>query len=264
MAIGKSIRFIKSVIWNYNKPQAAKTKDILDFLSLVKPVETEVGLIRLGKESDGGYLVPDDFDGIESCFSPGVSVTADFEFDLTQRGIKCFLADASVEFPPIENPLFDFEKLFLGIETKDKYITLSDWVSKKVGDSNRDLILQMDIEGAEYSVLAETSEDTLKRFRMMVIEFHNLGRLRDDYGLEYIRSVFTKISKYFDIVHIHPNNSCQPIVFRGLEIPPMMEFTFLRKDRTLKKIPNKTFPHALDRKNSKRRKDVVLPRCWWS
>jgi len=63
-------------------------------------------------DSDGGYLIPDDLENVEFCFSADVAFTADFENDLTTRGINCFLADYSVDAPPIQNHLFDFEKNF--------------------------------------------------------------------------------------------------------------------------------------------------------
>ncbi len=40
----------------------------------------------MGGENDGGYLVPDDLEGIEYCFSPGVSNIATFELDCLNRG----------------------------------------------------------------------------------------------------------------------------------------------------------------------------------
>jgi hypothetical protein len=50
-------------------------------------------------------------------------------------------------------------------------------------------------------------------------------------------------------------------VKRGLEIPPTMEFTFLRRDRCLRTTPRSDFPHALDADNTGRR-HMVLPACW--
>jgi hypothetical protein len=43
------------------------------------PVTTDKKLVRIGGEGDGGYLVPDDLDGVMACFSPGVGATASFE-----------------------------------------------------------------------------------------------------------------------------------------------------------------------------------------
>ena len=92
---------------------------ILAFLGLVKPMRTNHELIRIGSDTDGGYLVPDDMEDVGICFSPGVCETAHFENELTRRGIKCFLADYSVEKPPIENDFFDFEKKYLGCRNND-------------------------------------------------------------------------------------------------------------------------------------------------
>ena len=125
---------------------------------MVRPYSTNHELIRIGGNSDGGYLVPDDLFGVMNCFSPGVSETANFEFDLANRKIKSFLADYSVEKSPIENELIDFEKKYLGAETNEIYMTLNDWVNRKCPHDN-DLILQMDIEGSEYAVLFDSSEE---------------------------------------------------------------------------------------------------------
>ena len=50
---------------------------LLDTLHSIK-----FNLLRIGGDSDGGYLLPDDLENISSCFSPGVSDIFDFEFTL--------------------------------------------------------------------------------------------------------------------------------------------------------------------------------------
>lgn len=234
----------------------------MSFLARVQPYETEHELVRLGGDADGGYLIPDDLVGIRYCFSPGVSTTSNFEADLARRGIKCFLADGSVNAPPIQDPLFDFEKKFLGPEQTDDFITLSDWVSCKVSDDS-DLILQMDIEGWEYAVLANTPDHILDRFRIMVVEFHKLDRLCDSMGFDLINLTFGRLLRSFDIVHIHPNNGVPFTSYQDITIPPVMEFSFLRHDRTRRRIPSTSFPHALDFPNAPRKRDIVLPEVWY-
>ncbi|MBT8519981.1 hypothetical protein G6734_03885 [Polynucleobacter paneuropaeus] len=243
----------------------SKTTDknkISEFLSAVKPIKTNHNLIRLGGDTDGGYLVPNDIENIDICFSPGVSEVANFENDLTKRGMKCFLADYSVENPPIQNSLFDFEKKYLGNKNNKIYITLDSWVKSKA-PGNEDLILQMDIEESEYSVLLDASNDTLNRFRILVIEFHGLDLLFNRMGFELIDSTFSKLRKNFEIVHIHPNNCCAPVIVSDIAIPPVMEFTFLRKDRISFQEPNIHFPHELDRPNIQDNYDFSLPKCWY-
>ena len=144
---------------------AVEMSDLRRFLDTVRPQRTNHDLIRIGGESDGGYLVPNDLEGIEVCFSPGVAHTATFESELAARGLQCFMADYSVDESPIENPLFHFEKKYLGAVNDAVYMTLDSWVERKAAGEG-DLILQMDIEGGEYSVLHSVSESVLQRFRL--------------------------------------------------------------------------------------------------
>lgn len=235
-----------------------------EFFSLIRPVETTHPLIRLGGNGDGGYLVPDDLDGVEICFSPGVSDVANFELEMANRGIKCFMADHSVDGPPIWNEFFDFEKKFLGPTNEGIFITLDDWVSRKASGKS-DMILQMDIEGAEYGVIVDTSPSTLKKFRILVIEFHGMdGLLLGGPGYEIINLTFKKLLKFFDIVHIHPNNCYRPIRNSGFSVPPIIEFTFLRKDRISTKRYADHFPHPMDRPSIPSFEDFALPRCWYN
>ena len=242
--------------------RTADKQAIADFLAMIRPVETEHPLIRIGGDGDGGYLVPDDLDGIGACFSPGVSTIAHFEEDLATRGIKCFMADASVEKAPVSGDMFDFERKFLGLKDEGDFITLGDWVRRKAPDA-ADLLLQMDIEGAEYRVILGTDRDVLRRFRIMVLKFHHLATIYDRTGLDLVSRTFARILDDFNIVHIHPNNRIRPVVFGDFETPPLLEFTFLRRDRATSREPVHALPHPLDRKNVAKRPDLSLPQCWY-
>ena len=57
---------------------------VREFVELLRPVTTEVGLIRVGGNDDGGYLIPNDLDGIIALFSPGVAQTATFEVEIAK------------------------------------------------------------------------------------------------------------------------------------------------------------------------------------
>ena len=141
-------------------------------------------------------------------------------------------------------------------------MTLDTWVQLKA-QTNDDLLLQMDIEESEYSVIFDTSTETLNKFRILVIEFHGLENLFNPMGFELINLTFTKLLNHFEVVHIHPNNCNQPIVSNGFSIPPVMEFTFLRKDRITQKRYSLHFPHQLDRPNVADKVDFPLPQCWY-
>jgi hypothetical protein len=233
-----------------------------DFFSRYRPIMTGHELIRLGSAGDGGYLVPDDLEHIDACFSPGVAQLAEFELALTKKGIPCFLADGSVDQPPIQTKLIEFEKKHLGMVESRTHMTLDEWVQRKA-PGRGDLILQMDIEGDEYEVIYGASRNTLQRFRILVIEFHRLHKMIEPHFFKMVDLAFAKLGQDFELVHLHPNNDRPPLLYKGLQIPPIMEFTYLRKDRVNQQKPNTEFPHPLDSKNVLNKPDYPLPACWY-
>ena len=123
----------------------------------VQPRKTEHELIRVGPANDGGYLIPNDLDGIGGCFSPGVNNQIDFDLDIARRGIRVHMADASVAAPEGMVSNMTFEPMFVGAEDHGSVITMDTWVEKAQEKGDHDLMLQMDIEGSEYEVIASMS-----------------------------------------------------------------------------------------------------------
>ena len=238
-------------------------KDLERFIEKLRPKPVGKKLIRIGGEGDGGYLLPNDLSGIDACFSPGVDVTSTFEEELADSyDIRTFMVDYSVEKPAIENRLFHFDKKFLGNKNDKKFIRLEDWVTANSKESS-DLLLQMDIEGAEYEVIIDTPREIFKKFRIMAIEFHFLDIIFNKNAFKLVEAVFDKLSNDFTVVHIHPNNS-RPIINKGtIGIPELLEFTFLRNDRVLESDEKLNFPHALDEQCAPHRPSRHLPKCWW-
>ncbi len=247
----------------YHVAEQTKTADMLGLLSKLRPQDCGMELIRIGGSGDGGYLVPDDLKGIEYCFSPGVSHVADFENQLADQNIRSFLADFSVDASPISRPEFIFDKKFLGSFDHDHYFTLASWKNRYLKEYSGDLILQMDIEGAEYEVILSTPDSLLDQFRILVIEFHALDRLFDSFVFNMYSSCFEKLLKSFEVVHIHPDNSGECVKRGNIEVPVMMEFTFLNKRRTNGAKPQTVFPHKLDADNSLSARHLSLPECWY-
>lgn len=233
------------------------------FIAEVRPVDIGVPLVRIGPAGDGGYLVPDDLEGLRACISPGVSTEVGFDLQMAQRGIPVYMADASVSAPPIDHPLFKFFPKYIDVYEDAKNMRL-DTLWQAVSDEHKgDAILQMDIEGAEYRVLLDTSDDILSQFRIILLECHQLTHLFGRQNSQLIMSAFRKILRHFYVVHIHPNNAC-PATRRGeVEIPPLMEFTFLRKDRARSALrAGLSFNHPFDVDNDAGKPAIVLPETW--
>lgn len=226
------------------------------------PVSQSKNLIRLGPKGDGGYLVPDDLEGIEACFSPGVCLASGFEKDCANLGIKVFMADKSVDQPSESHKLFHFTKKYIGVTTNNDFMTVDDWVASSLPQSQSDLMLQIDIEGYEYETFLGMSDGLMSRFRIIVVEFHNLDELWNRYFFQLASRAFEKILQTHTCVHIHPNNHQKPLNKGGLSIPPVAEFTFLRNDRISNATYAKDFPHPLDF-DTANSSHFPLPTCWY-
>jgi hypothetical protein len=235
---------------------------VRELVCRLHPVTTEHPLIRLGAPGDGGYLIPNDLVDIAACFSPGVGDRASFEASLIARSIPCFLTDASVNTPPITGPMVHFTKKFLGVVNNERTMTLDTWVNANQ-PGNSDLILQMDIEGAEWAVLLNASHETLRRFRIIIVELHHLERLMDKHAFAIIRSVFDRLLAEFYVVHNHPNNAGWVVRCGSFTIPRVQELTLIRKDRVTSMSFTQKFPHPLDSKNDTNSPDIVLPAQWF-
>jgi hypothetical protein len=244
-------------------PTPPTTKaELQDLLTKLAPVSPSNPLIRIGPNKDGGYLVPDDLTDIEACFSPGVDVEAGFEEACANMGMKVFLADHSVSKPPVQHELFKFTQHYVGVTTSAEFITLDEWICQSDLQTSSDLLLQIDIEGFEYEVFLAASDTLLKRFRIIVAEFHNLDHLVSQPFFRLAGRAFDKLLQTHVCVHMHPNNCCGQTVFHDIEIPRIMEFTFMRRDRITAAVRRDDFPHPLDVDNTTNA-SLPLPECWY-
>ena len=128
----------------------------------------------------------------------------------------------------------------------------------------------MDIEGAEYRNLLTVPEDTLKRFRIVVVEMHRLGAVHNMLAFEReLVPLLERLGKHFICVHAHPNN-CEgesQVPGTNLNLPRVHELTFLRRDRFHGRKANfikPQLPHPLDiPQNSVGKAPVFLNEYWF-
>lgn len=249
----------------FNRIRKVKRQEVVTLIEKLRPCKVKTDLIRLGPKGDGGYLVPNDLQDIKACFSAGVSNITGFEEDCLRLGIKTYMADRSVDTPVLNgNPEdYSFIKKHVGCTNNSDYITMDSWVNSCSVKECEDLILQMDIEGSEFKALINISDSLMKRFRIIVIEFHSLNLFWNSLYFDTANDVFNKILQTHSCVHIHPNNCCGIDIKNGIEIPRVAEFTFYRNDRI--EFGNKPlqFPHKLDYDN-RANKHIVLPTIWYN
>jgi len=262
------IKKVKSVIrnillkFNINVYNFSSKNDILNLLKLFKiKIPSNIELIRIGSNNDGGYLVPNIIHEISSCFSAGIGNNISFEKDLIDHKINIFGADGTLDTLPEEQKNYNFLKKNICISDDEENIRFETWVNSNASNSNS-LIGQIDIEGGEYILIIDTPLNVLKKFKVLVIEFHNLNLISNRINYNLYLNVFKKILSIFNICHIHINNSEKPINIKGINIPPVIEFTFLRKDFYGNNFQSISIPHKLDQKNLIYKEDYFFDKTW--
>lgn len=232
-------------------PSRLSENGIKAISALLKPIENGHKLIRIGGAKDGGYLLPDDLIGVEANFSPGVADNWSFENDLFQKcSIPSIMYDASVDRPIYLPGDHLFYKKFIGSSSFNNYISVEEVVHVDLKMYSGDLMAQIDIEGGEYSLLNSISKDTLLRFRILIVELHELDRwIEKRFFNENITPILQNISQTHDLVHAHVNNNGGTFRYRGHKAPKVIEITLHRKDRAMSYGGLRKIPHPLDSDN---------------
>ena len=247
-------------VFNMYVEKKSSKKKISNTLKKLLPYQIDTQLIRLGEKNDGGYLVPDDFAGIDKNYSAGVGFLTQFEKDLEEKYlIKSNMLDCNKIEKTILPSKSSFLKKKLALVSNNQEISINDWIIK----TDKDIIIKLDVEGDEYASLIDISEENLKKVRILVIEFHDLRNLRNDIFLNLFDKVINKLNNYFYVCHLHINNISKIKKIGDYLVPDMIEMTFIRKNR-VKNFSSKfsILPHKLDSKTVNSVKEKFLDKNW--
>ena len=214
--------------------------------------------------------MPEDLAGIKSCFSAGVGDNASFEFELASRfGIHCYLADFSVDSPPLKSDKFVFVKKYISERDSPDSIKFESWL-KTAGvlepdRLNPNSILAMDIEGSELEILLSAPPDSFTGFKYIVLELHNLERILHEPFLQLYSLAVQKLLSNFSVCHLHPNNVIDPVVRYGITLPCALEITLVNNTclPNYSKLPYVySYHHPLDVPKINAKPEVRLSNHW--
>ncbi len=258
-------------------PSCVEPERLRRSLEVMKPKPSPFPLIRFGGSSDGAYLVPDDLAGLSDCFSPGSNGIKQFEDQLALRyGMRSHIIDASCREEDFKTPLLgslqDFKPLWLDSFCSENRVTLASWLEMVLPPPSHDCLLQMDIEGAEYRTILATDDHVLSRFRIIVIELHEVPVALQTPELFFavVEPFLVKLGRQFTCVHAHPNNYYRDVLIPGtsVRVPRLIELVLLRNDRLASKGPARArpieLPHRLDILNVSDRPPLFLDDFWSS
>ena len=197
--------------------------------------------VRLGVNTDGGYVIADGLAPYDLYISAGVSCEESFTRDFVNRysmnESNSFAFDGSVDKYPWEYTS-DISFIRKNISTmNDTHNTNLD----KLLSRHKDAFLKMDIEAHEWKWLMYTPY--LKNIKQMVIEFHgvwdaNWSGNTNSLPIGFTHECFEKLSETHAIVHVHGNTGGGSV--NGL--PNVIELTYIRRDEHLLEKNMNSFP----------------------
>ena len=181
---------------------------------------------------------------------------------MEKYNIKSFIADYSYDAPTdLKN--FQYEKKFIKSYSDEQSIDVNSWIENLAPKDAKNMIIQIDIEGGEYELLHAITEKNLDKFKILVIELHNLTAVNNQVFHKYFVSCLKKIKKNFDVFYLHSNNCCGVSNFQGIVFPNVLEITLLNKSVVKKKEKFDDRKKDLVIKNIENNKKIVLPDYWF-
>ena len=224
---------------------------IQELRNLLTVKEIKGGLyVRVGNDRDGGYVMADDFDNVNIAYSFGICDDVSWDLQIVQKkDCLVYMYDHTIEGLPEQNKNFHWEKMGIcGEYSNDPKLKPLDEIIYRNGHTKeRNMILKMDVEGAEWEVFSSISEEVLNQFDQIVAEFHGL---LDFNKREIILKSLKSINRNFQLVHIHGNNGDFFYPYNGFVVPNVIEVTYVNKKKRDFIKSEKFFPTALDRPNS--------------
>lgn len=206
----------------------------------LQPWSTEHEETRVGGPGDGGYVIPKVDYEWDVLISPGVGSTSMFEMSVASPRTKVILIDPNVPEPSGLPSNFIFINKFMGVKDSPQEISLNSIVSKYCKEDSR-AILQMDIEGGEWSVLEHVASNELRKFQIIVIELHHLNNLLFEDFRNHYTAVLNKLAENHFCSHFHLNNAGGYFFYRGKRFPRVVELTLLNRNCFKATQPNEIF-----------------------
>jgi len=231
----------------------------LNELLRIYPVKNK--LCRMGRHGDGGYIMPDVFRGGGIAYSFGINDDVSWDEDMAKRGYDVYMYDHTIEALPYERPEFHFHRCGIMSKTlvSPPMETLENLLQTNCHMDVNNMILKMDVEGAEWEVLACIDENILARFDQIVLEYHGLLEA-DGEKEKLILSALLKINSTHKLIHLHGNNMGTYINLCGRVFPNALEATYVRKGlpSIIWSSEEVNLPLAIDEPNDFYRPDLIL------
>lgn len=232
--------------------------EILSLMAKMRPRKCDFRKIRVGSAADGGYVLPDDCDGLSGIVSLGVGINVSFDEYFARRGVPVYQYDHTVDAPPNSHERFQFNRIAWGPTDGPGVASLETIIKSHHLQDSTDALLKFDTEGAEWEILPSTPARLLQHFRIIVCELHGIHALPTTPFFQQLRQTIELLTRNHTVVHLHANNCCGIHLIEGVPVPAVVELTLLRNDRSNFSPSDEPLPGPLDFPNMDDRPDIVL------
>ncbi|MDR3175285.1 MAG: hypothetical protein LBU06_01955 [Desulfovibrio sp.] len=220
----------KMISFSANVEEESYVKEIL---KLIKPMmavtSLSPGKIRIGENRDGGYVMlnPGFQGGV--AYSFGVSSHSPWDDEMAARGFHVFQYDGTMQ-PPQAKPNLHFHPYNItgDRDPQPDCKNIENIISDLGHEKENNIILQIDIENAEWDFFAAISEKTLSKFSQIIVEFHRLTDFGHNIRQKHL-DVLKKICITHQSIHYHINNYGNVAVFSSCNIGYAIEVTYVRR-----------------------------------
>lgn len=214
------------------EPTTTADKHLIEFCRLILPVTCK-GLtkVRLGDSNDGGYVLLADSQAT-GVISIGVGMNTSWDQAMAAQGLAVHMFDHTIKRPPRSGAGCTFHRLGLGSESSESLRTLEEIVRVSGLQEADQLILKIDVEGAEWDALRAVD---LTGFSQVLIELHDLADLATSRA-EQMLGVLDGIALTHLPVNLHANNYSRLVRFGAFWFPDVIEVTFANRFRLGKSI----------------------------
>jgi hypothetical protein len=216
--------------------------------------------VRLGSDYDGGYVMVDDFDGIDAALSFGIETNASWDGAVAARGVPVWQYDHTIAAPPEANPMFHFFPLKITPHPVEGGCTIGQALAQTGASRPASVILKIDIEGDEWDVLDACPPEVLATFSQIIIEYHAFSQAADNGWLARAIRVLGKIDANFAVAHVHANNWTGLSNVSNVYLPETLEVTYANRARFNFTASTEIFPTLIDQPNNPLLPDLYLGR----
>jgi hypothetical protein len=167
--------------------------------------------ILIGRKSDGCYVLLDDFENIKIAYSFGIANMIQFDDELAKRGIDVYMYDHTISSLPYNNSKFHWSKIGIcaSNERTQDLKTLEDLMKENGHISEKNMILKIDVEGAEWNSLNELNEDILRQFKYIAIEYHFIEPSKEELYYNVIKKIHRSHQAFY--LRCHGRENISPI-----------------------------------------------------